>query len=276
LEFRSSLKASEFMNWEDTTTWAITFRGLKRKRNQRIVESTHQVPAVCHRLVCQLVAEDKHGEAHNSHESRHRQMYARKVLVDFVIELQKNRAMPLEQRVPPASFRSHTLTPILQRQLRGVHDAYMPSVHIAMIRKGEADLTISRATELYLHQDPTLAHLAPQYRHHLLYVPEPRWHLGVVLHPGWLGDANFYNAVRDHHEEILMGVREDRASDKEHVICDPHGMPILRRAEVRAILLEGLEEFFAQELSAVVIHPTPPHHCSSTDCHPCNATYWRR
>jgi len=245
-------------------------------RNQMIGESTYQVPAVYHRLVCQLVAEDRHGKAHNSHESRRRQMYARKVLVDFVIELQKNRAMPPEKQVPPASFRSHTLTPILQRQLRGVHDAYMPSVHTAMVRKGEANLTISRVTEIYLHQDPTLAHLAPQYRRHLLYVPEPRWHLGVVLNPDRLGDANFYNAVRDHHEEILMAFREDRASDKERVMRDSNGMPILRRAEVRAILLEGLEGFFAEELSAVVIHPTPPHHCSSTDCHPCSTPYWRR
>jgi len=108
LDFTSSLAALEFMDWEDTTTRAITFRELKRMRNPMIAESTYQVPAVYHRFVCQLVAEDRHGKAHNSHKSRRCQMYARKVLVDFVIELQKNRAMPLEKQVPRILPVAHT------------------------------------------------------------------------------------------------------------------------------------------------------------------------
>jgi len=247
------------MDWGDNTTRTIEFGALKdlnvSRRRRAIAFAKYEVPAVYHRLVCQLVAEDEHGQLHDSHESRRRQMYARKVLLDFAIELQRNSAIPLEDQGPPASFRSYTLTPLLQRQLRGVHDAYMPSVHTAMIRKGEPDLTISRATEIYLHQDPTLPHLAPRYRRHLLYVPEARWHLGVVVHPGRRGNPDFYNAVRQHHEEILMAVREEKKGD---IVRDPHGMPLLRRAEVRAIIREGLEGFFAQELSAVVFHPTLP------------------
>jgi hypothetical protein len=260
-KFKCSITSSDFMEWGDTTLRTIHFGRLRKAKNKRSYTVTYtalDIPAVYHRLVGQLIAEEAQGQKHNSHESRRRQMYARQVLDAFAEELLKNAAKPLEKRVPPASFRSHTLTPILQRQLRAVHDAYMPSVNTAMIKMGEASLTLSRVTEIYVHQDPTLAYLAPRYRRHLLYVPEPRWYLAILINPARQGDPGFYYEVREHHEQILMAIREDEGQ----TIRDSHGMPILRRAEVRAIILEGLEDCFAQELSAVVLPPTLPH------CHP--------
>ena len=245
------------MDWDDTTIRTIEFgklRKIKGKNAHKVTYTAYEVPAVYHRLIRQLVAEDRHGQHHHSHESRRRQMYARQVLDNVAEEMIRNAAMPPEKQISPTSFRSHTLTPILQRQLRAVHDAYTPSVHTAMIRKGEASLTIFRATEIYLHEDPARSYLTPRYRRHLLYVPEPRWHLGIVINPGRLEDTSFYNAVREHHEEILMAVRQEIGDKPEYTVCDAHGMPVLRRAEVRAIILEGLEDFFAQELSAVVFH----------------------
>lgn len=238
----------------------------------------YQVPAVYQRLVGQLVAEQAHGNKHNSHESRRRLMYARKVIDAFAKEIILNSTQPPESRIPPESFRSKVLTPILQRQLRAVHDAYMPSVCRALTREGEATLTISRVTEIYLHQDPTLPYLAPRYRRHLLYVPEPRWYLGILVHPAQMGNSDFYFMVREHHEQILMAVREEKkkGSGEGQTLRDPHGMPVLRRVEVRAIVREGLEEFFAHELSAVVFHPTPPLAIPITDHCPCSANYWRR
>jgi len=173
---------------------------VKDKQVSRVFYTPFKVPAVYHQLASQLVAEEAQGRHHNSHESCRRQMYARQVLDSFAEELLKNAAEPPETQVPPASFRSHTLTAILQRQLRAVHDAYRPSVRGAMIKKGERSLTLSRVTEIYLHEDPTLAYLAPRYRRHLLYLPEPWWHLGIVVNPDRLGDARFYNAVREHHD----------------------------------------------------------------------------
>ena len=260
------------MDWQDTTTQTIEFGKLKKtKLNERTTwkvtyTTTCEVPAVYHRLVCQLVSEEAHGVKHNSHESRRRQMYARRVLTAFAQEIESQRH---GEDIPPASFRSRILTPIIQRQLRAVHDAYLPSIHAAMLPKGAASLTISRATEIYLHEDPTPAYLIPRYRRYLLYVPEPRWHLGVVINPGRLEDPDFYNAVRQHHEQILLAIREEKMKGEEHAVRDSHGMPLLRRAEVRAIILEGLEDFFAQELSAVVTHPTIPIAIPVADHSPC-------
>ena len=155
----------------------------------------YQLPAAYQRLIGQLAAEQSHANRHNSHESRRRQMYARRVLDAFAKELLENNAQPPEGRIPPESFRSKVLTPILQRQLHAVHDAYLPSVRAAMTRTGEASLTISRVTEIYMGRDPTLAYLAPLYRCHLLYVPEPRWYLGVLINPALLGDPEFYFMV---------------------------------------------------------------------------------
>ena len=260
------------MDWQDTTVWTIKFGRLRKvKVNERtifkVTLTPFKVPAVYHRLVCQLISEERHGLQHNSHESRRRQMYARQVLAAFAEEIEsKRRGEP----IPPTSFRSHILTPILQRQLRAVHDAYLPSIHAAILQKGEASLTISRVTEIYLRDDPTIAYFIPLYRRHLLYVPEPRWHLGVVVNPARLGDPDFYNAVRQHHEHILMAIREEKKKGKEEpTIYDPNGMPLLRKAEVRAIILEGLEDYFAQELSAVVLHPTLPIAIPGTDHSPC-------
>jgi len=262
------------MDWADTIVQTVQFGKLIRvpdKNQYKVTHKPYEVPAVYHRLICQLTAEEDHGKRHNSHESRRRQMYARQVLDALAEEIITNQAQPPERRISPTFFRSHILTPILQRQLRAVHDAYMPSVHTAMIRKGEDSLTISRVTEIYLHQDPTLAHHIPRYRRHLLYVPEPRWYLGILVNPGRVGDADFYNTVRQHHEEILMAIREEKGKGKEcdegRNMRDPYGMPLLRRAEVRAIVLEGLEDLFAQELTAVVLYPIISMGIPGTDHH---------
>lgn len=280
--FRCPMTPSNFMDWGDTTVWTIEFgrlRKLNKKMTNKVAYTTYEVPAVYHRLIGQLTAEEVHGQLHNSHESHRRQMYARQVLDSFAKEVLKNAARPPGKQIPPASFRSHTLTTILQRQLRGVHDAYMPSVHTALVWKGEASLTISCAMEIYLHQDPTHTYLIPHYHHYLLYIPEPCWYLGVVVNPDQLGNADFCDMVREHHEQIMMAIREEKKDEKgkgkgkekekecdeERIIWDSHGMPVLRRAEVKAIVLEGLEGPFAQELSTVVCHPTLPIAIPATD-----------
>ena len=205
-------------------------------------------------------------------------MYVRRVLDAFAEEILDNEAQPPAKRTPPPSFRSQVLTPILQRQLRGVHDAYLPSVRKAMTRRGEDSPTISRVTEIYLHQDPTQANLAPRYRRHLLYIPESQWYLGVLAYPDRLGNHDFYFMVREHHEQILMAIREEKEKGgvEGHTKRDSHGLPVLRRVEIRAIVREGLEPFFQEQLSAVVFHPTLPIPIPDTDHCPCRANWWMR
>jgi len=52
--------------------------------------------------------------------------------------------------------------------------------------------------------------------------------------------------VRPDNDQIMMAVREEKGRD---IVRDSQGMPLLRRVEVVAIVHEGLEEFFSQELS---------------------------
>jgi len=53
----------------------------------KVTLTPFEVPAVYHWLVCQLIAEERHGLQHNSHESRRRQIYARQVLAAFAVVL---------------------------------------------------------------------------------------------------------------------------------------------------------------------------------------------
>jgi len=84
--------------------------------------------------------------------------------------------------------------------------------------------------------------------------------------------AEFYNTVRQHHNQILMSIKEMSTEKRKecnegHTMRNPYGMPLLRRSEVRAIVLEGLEDIFAQELSAVVLHPISSIPIPNTDYH---------
>jgi hypothetical protein len=103
-------------------------RGRGNSSSQQPVLSKYEIPAPYDRIVSQLIAEDIHGVGYDSHESRRRQTYAREVLDEFGAELQAMKHIQFER----GQFRSTVLTPILQRQLGGVHDAYTPFVRAAI------------------------------------------------------------------------------------------------------------------------------------------------
>ena len=237
------------MRWEkDELREVIAMTLVKVKETAELVnrDTPYKLPAAYHRIVSQLGLEIQYGEMNNSHEARRRMAYAREVLDAFGRELEQ-----LEVTTAPAmkAFRSAVLTPILQRQLWGVPDAYTPFVRSAIKGKKHAELTIKAATEFYLKRDPTDPSNIPIYRRNLLYIPEARWHLQRLM--GRPPIPQHRDQVEDNHDLIMVALREGY---KEF---DKHGFPLLTQAEASAIVEEGLEEFFEVEIANLVKHIIP-------------------
>ena len=161
------------------------------------------------------------------------------ILDAFGAELSSVRSMT-------SDFRSKILTPILQRQLRGLPDYYTPIVS-KTIASGHEKVTIGNATEFYLQVDPTDCQLIPSYRRNLIYIPEMRWHLGAVMGTIRLGDGPQYNEIRTHQDVLMKALKEEEIDDDES-----DTMPAFNAAEVLVIVQEQLEEYFQEELAASV------------------------
>jgi len=233
------------MNWRRGELRTIELGQYKRRNgstSQYITYSKYKIPAPYDRIVSQLVAEDKHALDHDSHESRCRQAYAKETLDALGDELKEYR----RSKLPPARFRSKVLTPILQRQLKGVHDSYTPAVHAA-IASTNGELSIQDTTAFYLRRDPVDPIFIRSYRRNLLYLPEPRWHLGLVMEVDSLSSAtakDHYNRVRANHDIVAHHLHHDE--------LDENQIPLLNHAEIKCIIDEGLEDYFQEELQKVV------------------------
>ena len=208
--------------------------------------SEKEIPAAYHRLACQLTAEIIHAKDHTGHEALCRCSYAMEVLDAFGAELSS-------VRIVTADFRSKVLTPILQRQLRGVPDYYTPGVSNAVASDGET-VTICDATNFYLHDDPTHPRCIPSYRRNLIYIPETRWHLGYVLGKIKLGSGPQYDRIRTHQDDLMEALGEEESDD------DDSDVPGFIGAEVTILVEEGLDDYFAQELVDSVCINSFSHH----------------
>ena len=248
------------MMWTKDELREVKIRKIKYSRGKRALKQAnyteYYIPTPYDRLVSQLVLEAVHGENHDSHESRRRETYAREVLDEFAKELERLKD---RSKGVMTLFRSAVLTPILQRQRRGVHDAYTPAVRVA-IRSDlyatpgsgttKGSLTVEDVTKFYLWQDPTEPVFISSYRHSVRYLPEVRWHLAHTL--GRLVDASeeesieFYNSIREHHDQIMEGLK---AGYSGHFL---NGIPLLTNAEISAIITEGIELFFEEEFTVQV------------------------
>jgi hypothetical protein len=240
------------------------------KRHREDIYRTTKVPAPYDRVVAQLIAEDAHANGDKSHDSLCRQTYARRVLDAFWYEINQYNGKEID-------FRSAVLTPILQRQLRGVEDSYGPSVRAA-VGDGCINPTIAQATEFYLGDDPTSPYWIPCYRRNLIYVPEARWHLGVVLGKYRVTAADQYRTFRDNQlvldkwirkrDEMRKARREAGEAEAEEKVDEGRGKPVPNFGflEVFIIINEQLEDFFGPELTRVV-RVTSPHLClTSNNC----------
>ena len=230
------------MNWKQGELRRIEIGVAKKRRNRiepEIVYTVKQIPAPYDRIICQLIAEEEHGNIHISHEAVRRQRYAQQVLDLFAEEINAYRGLA-------SRFRSYVLTPILQRQLLGVHDAYRPSVSDA-VGCGSRNPTIGQVTEFYLTVDPTDAALIGSYRYNAVFIPEVRWHLGIVVGIFRLGDSSSYNRIKEHHDDLMAVLRAESEED-----VDSNQVPLFSEAMVKVVIDEGLDLFFGSELGRVV------------------------
>jgi hypothetical protein len=219
--------------------------GISKKYRNRMAWHTGwmdlRIPAPYDRIVSQFGFEIKHAKMDKSHEARRRESYARRTLDKFGEEL-------LAYEGPHAAFRSKILTPILQRQLRGVTDVYTPALRSAIASGDDDQPTIHDATIFYLAEDPADTELIPNFRRNLIYCPEVRWHLGHLLGHITIGVAHGFQKIRDNQDILTEDIK--RTGDNDPV--GEEDIPAFTAAEVRVIVDERLERFFEPELESVV------------------------
>lgn len=216
--------------------------------------------------------EIRHGREDAGHESERCMLYAARVLDKFAEEL-----MPFSEEEPGADWRSAILTPILQRQMAGVSDAYSWATNAGIAHLGEDDddddpekeeftddtgdeddrvrPTILQATRAYLTIDPLDPQHIPSYRRNLLYVREMRWHLSVVT---------LNNTTTAVQMPLFVSTLKNQDFLQEALGAQENGLPEdLTLAELIVIALEEISGFYEPEISRLVrLRPLvtePPH-----------------
>ena len=264
-----NITADKILRWTDGELRTISV-GVKAGKAKKVTYSDHQIPAPYDRIVDQLLREVEHATkaVKKGHEVLRRKTYAQRVLDAFHLEIRKYDG-------DPASFRSRVLTPLLQRQLCGVEENQGPCVRNSVCDK-RGRCTIKSVTQFYLGCDPTDPGWIPTFRRNLVYIPEARWHLGVVLGKISVADHKAYDDIKDHHDQLMRkvstrsenddtheeggddGSSEEDSDDDEAVNFEldvVNSAPPFRLTEVSVLVAEGLDEFFAHELQTVVRLP---------------------
>ena len=107
-------------------------------------------------IIHQLMLEDEHGQVNTGHEALRHCTYTQMVLDHLGKELDFYRG-------PLVRFCSKVLTPILQRQLKGVPNVYAPSIWRAIALQNDMP-TISQVTKFYLGNNPLSPGCIPSVR----------------------------------------------------------------------------------------------------------------
>jgi hypothetical protein len=264
-----NIAADQFLHWTNGELRKISV-GVKTGKTKKVTYSDHQIPAPYDRIVDQLLREVEHvtKAVEKGHEALRRKTYAQRVLDAFYLEIRKYNG-------DPTSFRSRVLTPLLQRQLYGVEENQGPCVRNSVCDK-RGRCTIKSVTQFYLGCDPTDPRWIPTFRRNLIYIPEARWHLGVVLGTISVADHTASDAIQDHHDQLMQKVSTRSENDDTHEEGGDDGSseedsddgeaanfeldvvnsaPPFRLTEVSVLVAEGLDEFFARELQMVVRLP---------------------
>lgn len=249
-EFECHITPIQIFNWKKDELRTVTFKRGEKRKKKRGLQQRHmefEVPAAYHQLTCQLAAEIEFAEGHDNHEARRRQVYARQILDHFAHEL---RQLTGYTSVAMARFRSKVLTPILVRQLEGIHDTYTPLIRQAVRGGGENKMSIEAATKFYLREDPTDPMFIPTYRRNVLYLPIVRWFIGRAMGIPKSGKAApiYYNLFIANHDTILASLQAEGYQG-----FDENKIPLLTQAEVDAITEEKLELFFKPELVSYIL-----------------------
>jgi len=234
-----------YLNWADGQLVEADYgRVVKRRNKQDWVDTwkTVLLPVPYVRLVEQFLFEDRHGAANDGHEAFRRQVYAGNMLDEFTKEV-------MQYKGDPKDFRSFVLTPVLQRQLRGIPDSYYPLIaHALTEARTEHTPTIGDATTFYLGVDPINPTCIATFRRNLVYIREARWHLACRMGHAEVDSIDTYNWFIENHDTIMKGI-SPRV---------PGEFPKFNLAEVELLHIEGLHPLFKTELSRVVrIHALP-------------------
>ena len=255
--FEYNFKPDNFLAWGDNDVGEIKAVRHRAKGNATIT-AVRKIPIGYIQLVDQLVKESIHG-MEGTQESVRRSAYADLTLDAFACELfSKKEAGP--------KFRSKVLTPLMQRHRMGIADHYTPVLQMAIGGDTAADATI-----FYLREDPIESRYLSQYRRSLMYIPESRWHLGILLGTIELRNQADFGMIWRNHDRIQVALRDgdyddddDDDDSEEYEDSDDEAeikLPRLNAVEVAVILEERLEDFFEAELALVVSNRHNIHIC---------------
>ena len=260
--FQVTFPRELFLDWEKDQTLLIKVGTVHGPSNPRMCFRHRFVPVVYAQLLHQLCIEVAHAHFNKGHKAQRQAAYADQVTDLFAHEIYNH--MDLSRQGATASkWCSKVLTPILQRQIAGVPDAYLPSIHAGVLDSEDDDsdldeedntsreMTIAEATIFYLNRDPTDPALILEYRHNLLYTRELRWYLSTLLGSIWVDDVGGFNIslfTQNELENFPQESDEEEDSDSGEVDVPPP----LDTVDILVILVEGLQEFYMEELEAVV------------------------
>ena len=242
--FESSITAETFMSWQTGELRYIrigTIHPAAPGFVKRTTWKSYRVLAPYDRVVAQLATEANHACHHNSHEARRRGEYANRMLDLFGEEIESLADSD------PVTFYSKVLTPILVRQLRGVHDDISRTI-CAVVAQGSKSASIQEAAQFYLTMDPSNPIYIRLYRRQSLNLPIVRWHLATVLGVINKNHKGHYDRFYTDHALIMDSLNVSGAYQDK----DEEGYPLLNRVEAGALVAEGLDEYFEMELGFVV------------------------
>jgi hypothetical protein len=224
------------------------------------------IPVVYAQVLHQLCTEVSHANINKGHEAQRRAAYADQVTDLFAHEIYERRDLS-RQGSAASNWRSKVLTPIIQRQIAGVPDAYRPAVHAGILDPEDDDpyadetkdlsraMTIGDATLFYLSRDPTDPALIPEYRHNLLYTRELRWYLATLLGHTKVDDIEGYNMsifTQDQMENVDKWFDSEDGGSASSVEGEDDEPPPMGALEIFAILTGGLQGYYKVELDAAV------------------------
>jgi hypothetical protein len=220
------------MQWETGQVTPVNF-GKAKPQIADVEWKTRDLPLQYAWLISQFEAEEYHSWYNYGHEAIRRQGYVRRMLDALANELESIE-------VCGGNFRSKVLTPVLQRQLQGLPDAYAPSIHSALA-DNQGVVTIAKATRFYLGEDPLHPGNISMLRRNIIYSREARRHLSLVYcHP--ISGTEAYNLSIRNQDHLMNNPKDLRGGDGDGKI------PAFSYVEMLIVVSEGLEDFFRVEL----------------------------
>ena len=228
-----------FLRWgQDEVAKILVCKRIKvlNRTGIRIKKKEMEIPAAYVRLIDMFNKLEEHGLFDHSHEGQRRSSYAERMIEELGKELWSTSVVGKE-------FRSKVLNPVMQRHKLGIPADYTPTVERAVSRGRQP--TIRDATRLYLEHDPVDPAAIHSYRRNVIYIPEARWHLGIMLGVIKIDNEEVFHDFHTNTDTMILDRKTNPPNPIEH---NSQGVPAYTRIETEVIINEGLEVFFKDEL----------------------------